>query len=146
MTEVVFDDIELFLTGYIRERLTDVALLEKYPYMDGFEVDNREPPVAAANFPAKLIVVRDDGTTSVTLTTGTTAIGVSVLMGNVEDLVNSGQAARVIHAIVRGCARVESGNPVAAVTESTGPYAIVEAEPRARWYSTHELVTVGQAL
>lgn len=139
-------DIELFLTGYIRAAIRQPDLLAKYPVLANFEVSNREPAVDDDDFPAKLIVVRNDGNTSTSLTTGNCSVGVTVLMGSVEHVGDASLAARIVHAIVKNCAQVEAGNPVAAVTASTGPYAVAESQPRARLYATHDLATVGASL
>lgn len=146
MPRVLHADIELFLTTFLRREVLDPALVAKYPQLAGFEFTNREPDEDSSTFPAKLVVVRLDSIDWTSLTTADATLGVSVLMGSVTSAYDSGVAARVIHAITRDCARVEVGNPVAAVTESNGPYAVPEDQPRARWYSTHTLSVVGQEL
>ena len=139
-------DVELFLTAFIRREIRDPDLLAAYPVLAGFEVDNREPGLDAADFPAKLIVVRDDGTTPSGLVVGSTSVGINVLVGDPKWQKDASLAARVVHSIIRDCARVEAGNPVAAVLDSNGPYTVPEDQPRARFYSTHELATVESAL
>jgi hypothetical protein len=142
MTATIQANIGLFLTGYIRREIRRADVLAACPVLDGFEVALVEPPVDSLDFPEKLIIVRDDGTDADALLTGTTSVGISVLMGDPGETTDSSLAARLVHAIVRGCARLDVGNPVAAVTGSNGPYLVPEAQPRARWYSTHELRTV----
>lgn len=146
MVRVLKADIELFFTRFIRAELLDSALLTKYPVLAGFEVSNVEPPEDASTFPAKLVVVRLVGDADDDLNLSDVDISISVLMGSPSNLADPSLAARVIHAIVRDCARVEAGNPVAAVTESNGPYAVPESQPRARLFSTHRLRTVGESL
>ena len=146
MTAVLQDDIGAFLIGYIRREIRLPEMLAKYPVLEGFEVTNVEPDEDAGSFPEKLIVVRDDGTTPTELVTGESDVGVSVLMGSPQLTADSSLAARVVHAIVRDCARVEAGNPVSYVGQSNGPYLVPEDQPRARWYSTHTLSTVGESL
>lgn len=142
MTRTIQANIELFLADYIRREIRQPDLLAAYPLLVGFEVSNREPEVDAKDFPAKLIVVRDDGTTPTDIITGSTSVGISVLMGDPKREKDASLAARIVHSIVRDSARVEPGNPVAAIFESNGPYSVPEEQPRVRFYSTHELGTV----
>jgi hypothetical protein len=146
VTATIQADVGLFLATYIRREIRRPEMLAAYPTLEGFEVALVEPLVDSLDFPEKLIVVRDDGTSADPLLTGSTSVGVSVLMGDPGETTESSEAARVVHAIVRECARVEVGNPVAAVVASNGPYLVPETQPRARWYSTHELRTVETAL
>jgi hypothetical protein len=146
VTAVLQADIGAFLIAFIRREIRRPEMLAAYPVLDGFEVSNVEPDEDASTFPEKLIVVRDDGTTPTEIVTGESSVGVSVLMGSPQLTGDSSLAARVVHSIVRDCARVEPGNPVAAVGDSNGPYLVPEDQPRARWYSTHDLLTVATEL
>lgn len=141
---VIQADIELFLCGYLRAALADSDLVARYPILAGFEIDNREPTVSV--FPDKLVIVRLDSLTRTSLTTADAVIGVSTLLGGVTDISGPGLAARVVHALVESCAGTASDNPVSAVTESNGPYAIPEDQPRARLYSTFTLSVSGTSL
>jgi hypothetical protein len=140
-TLVIPADLELFLCGYLRDECA--ALAAQYPVLAGFEFTNHEPDEDAADFPAKLGVIRDDSGDWLSIVSQERAIGVSVLM---KDPQKASQAARLLVAIVRNCAKVAPGNPVAAVTQSSGPYSVPEDQPRARLYATHTLVVVGESL
>lgn len=136
-TLVIPADLELFLCTYVR------ALVPNYPLLTGFEFTNHEPDVDAADFPKKLVVFRDDSGDWLSVVSQERSIGVSVL-AETDKL--AGDVARLLVAIVRNCAAVAHGNPVAAVTQSNGPYSVVEDQPRARYYATHTLVVVGESL
>lgn len=134
---VVPADVELFLCSYLRTVAADYSLL------DGFEFGRSEPNVDAAVFPERLVIVRDDSGPWLSVVSQERSIGVSVL-AETDKL--AGDAARLLVALVRNCAAVAPGNPVAAVTESSGPYSVQEDQPRARYYATHTLVVVGESL
>jgi hypothetical protein len=140
-TLVIPADLELFLCGYLRDQCA--ALATQYPVLADFEFTNHEPEVDAADFPAKLGVIRDDSGDWLSVVSQERAIGVSVLM---KDPLHASQAARLLVAIVRNCAKVAPGNPVAAVTQSNGPYSVQEDQPRTRLYATHTLIVVGEGL
>jgi hypothetical protein len=54
--------------------------------------------------------------------------------------------ARIVRALIGDSARVEAGNPVAAVTASNGPIAVADEGEKAVRYLTFELAVVGSAL
>ncbi len=143
-TRVIYSDLELWACAYIRQQLAILA--PRYPVAAGVEVTNREPEEADPHFPAKLVVVRDDSGPTLSVVSEEKSHGVSTLAGTVESQADAKNLAALVFAIMDGCAGVEAGNPVAAVTESQGPYLVTEDQPRARMYATHSLVVVGQAL
>lgn len=143
-TRVIFTDLELWAAGYIRQELA--SLVDRYPVADGVEVSNREPDENGDGFPAKLVIVRDDSGPTLSVVSQEKSLGVSTLAATVEMSTDAKQLALIVFAIMNGCAGVEPGNPVAAVTESTGPYLVTEDQPRARMYATHTLIVTGQAL
>lgn len=143
-SRVIFSDLELFLTGFIRDEL---AALPGAPYGGAF-ISNRffEPdPDAPQPEPPFQIIVRDDGGPDTSIITNQPAVGITVLAG---DDPTQGQAATdlalVVKAVVKDCARVEPGNPVAAVLGATGPYKVAEESGRPRRYMTFELSVTGQ--
>ena len=143
-TRVIFTDLELWAAGYLRQELA--ALADRYPVAADVEVSNREPDENGDSFPAKLVVVRDDSGPTLSVVSQEKSLGVSTLAATVEMSTDAKQLAALVFAIMNGCAGVEPGNPVAAVTESTGPYLVTEDQPRARMYATHTLIVTGQAL
>ena len=142
MTLIVMPDLVLWGTQWLRARLAE----RTEPVCRGVEVAHIEPAVSSAEFPKKLIVIGDDGNTGETLTTANASLRVSVLAGTLEQPAECVELARIVHAIMRDCARVEPGNPVAAVLASRGPLAVREVHPRARRLSTFDLLIVGEAL
>lgn len=134
---VIPADLELFLCGYCRE------VAAGFPLLAGFEFDRVEPDEDSADFPKKLVIIRDDSGDWLSVISQERSIGVSVLAEN-DKL--AGDAARLLVAIIRNCVVVAHGNPVAAVTQSNGPYSVQEDQPRARYYATHTLIVVGESL
>lgn len=134
---VIHDDLELFLTGWYRDALAarpetvcrDVA------------VSNREPEPGQV-FPARLLVIRDDGGPDTSLLTAERSVGLSVLAGTKANPRDANDLARIVHALRLAIPSVDPGNPVAAVLESNGPYAVVEDQPHARRYLTLTLSVV----
>jgi hypothetical protein len=141
---VLHTDLELWAAGYIRARIAELS--SRFPVLEGFEVTNREPDEMEPNFPAKLIVVRDDSGPTLSVVSQEKSLGVSTLMGTVEDQADAKLAALLVFAIMEKCASEAPGNPVASVTESNGPYLVTEDQPRARLYSTHTLIVTGQVI
>lgn len=130
---VIFSDLELFLTGFIRGEL--VARGEA-----GVYVDNKFPDPARP----KTVVVRDDGGPSTSTVTEAPTIGITVLAG--DDPTQGAEAhrlAQLVKAIIKGSARVEPGNPIAAVLASNGPIKVPEESGQPRRYMTFELSVTG---
>jgi hypothetical protein len=132
---VIFSDLELFLTGFIRAELlahgeTDVFVSNQFP-------DPARP---------KAVIVRDDGGPSSSIVTESPTVGVTVLAG--DDPTQGAEAtnlAQLVKAIVKGCARVAPGNPVAAVLASNGPIKVPDESGQPRRYMTFELSVVGSS-
>jgi hypothetical protein len=138
---VLHADLELWLTGWLRDRLA----ARGEPYAAGVVVDNTEP-APGDPFPDRLVVVRSDGGPATSIITDEVAVGITVFAGTKllpQDGIN---LALLVRALVDGCALVEPGNPVAAVVESNGPYRVAEQQQRARLYMTFALVVQGTAL
>jgi len=143
-SDILHADLVLWACSYVREQLA--ILSTRYPVAAGVEVTNREPDENGDAFPAKLVIIRDDSGSTLSVISQEKTLGVSTLMGTVEDGVNASFLARLVFAILSDCASTAPGNPVASVSESNGPYLVGEDQPRARFYSTHTLVVTGQPI
>lgn len=139
VASVMFADLELWLVGWLRGRLA----ARPEPICAGVTVNNKEP---TGEFPAKLVVVREDGITRTGLVTGEASIGVTVFAGTKSLPQPANELVRMVRAIIEDCPGAEPGNPVAAVVDSTGPFAIPEDGPSARRYLTFNLAVVGVPL
>lgn len=141
MTAVVHADLEMFYTGWLRAQLA----LRPEPVCAGVKVDNKEPQPNTA-WPSKLVVIRYDGSSSSEIITDDAALGVTVYAGSKALPKDANDLARIIRAIIADSARVEPGNPVAAVHSSTGPIPIPDEGEKAVRYLTFEITAVGSAL
>ncbi|UTT53809.1 hypothetical protein [Microbacterium maritypicum] len=141
MTAIIHDDLELWLTGWLRAQL---AARPEAVCRD-VKVDNKEPG-PNDEWPKRLVVVRDDGSSEVELNVDSAALGVTIFAGTKVLPKEANDLARIVRALIRDCARVEPGNPVAAVTASAGPFKVDDERPEARRYLTFELAVVGSAL
>jgi hypothetical protein len=143
--DVIFSDVELFLTGRIRARLAAIVAGPEGPYKAlaaGVYVGATFPPTRRP----KTVVVRDDGGATTGLSTQETSVGVTVLAG--DDNTQGQEAtdlAKLVAAIVAGCAGVEPGNPVAAVLSTNGPFRATEESGQPRRYFTANLAVTGKA-
>lgn len=137
-SRVIYADIELFLTGFIRSELAAVGT----PLARDVFVSNQFPSPARP----KTVVVRDDSGPTTSIITKEPTIGITVLAGN--DPSQGKEAtdlALLIQALVSDCARAAPGNPVAAVLESNGPYKVPEESGQPRRYMTFNLAVTGAA-
>lgn len=139
MTAIIHDDLELWLTGWLRAQLS----VRPEPVCAGVTVNNKEP---SGTLPPKLVVVRYDGSSVEELHVDSAAVGITVYAGTKALPKDANDLARIIRALVGDSARVEPGNPVAAVTASNGPIPIPNEGPHAVRYLTFELAVVGSAL
>lgn len=131
---VVYGDLELFLTGFIRRELAERG-------ETGVFVSNQFPNPSRS----KAVVVRDDSGPDTSAVTMSPTVGITVLAG--DDPTQGAEATRLaqlVKAIVKGSARVEAGNPVAAVLGSTGPFKVPDESGQPRRYMTFELSVVGE--
>lgn len=139
MTAILHADVELWLTGWLRAQL---AARPEAVCRD-VKVDNKVP---AGALPSKLVVVRYDGSSVEELNVDSAAVGVTVYAGTKALPKEANDLARIVRALIGASARVEPGNPVAAVTASNGPIPIADEGERAVRYLTFELRVVGTAL
>ncbi|MDQ0735331.1 hypothetical protein [Arthrobacter agilis] len=135
MASVIHADLELWLTGYIRRELA----LRPEAYAAGVFVSDEFPSPAKP----RTVVVRYDGGPDTSVVTAEAAVGVTILAANKQEAAN---LSRLVAAIIRDCARVEPGNPVAAVLGVNGPYKAPEESTQSRRYLTATLSVVGQPL
>ena len=141
MTAVIHADLELFFTGWLRAQLT----ARPEPVCAGVKVDNKEPQPGTA-WPSKLVVIRYDGSSSGEIITDDAALGVTIYAGTKALPKDANDLARIVRALISDSARVEPGNPVAAVQSSNGPIPIPDAGEKAVRYLVFELTVVGSAL
>lgn len=135
-SRVLFTDLELYLTGRIRQELAAIAA----PITQNVFVSNQFPTPARP----KTVVVRDDSGPQTSIITKEPSIGITVLAG--DDQTQGQQAtelANLVFMIVANCAGPEPGNPVAKVVNATGPYKVNEESGQPRRYMTFELAVVG---
>jgi hypothetical protein len=130
-------DLELFLTGYVRGHLD----AHPDPRCHGWVVSNREPS-AGTSQPDKLIVLRDDSGPDRSIISAERAVGATTIAGTREQPADLVFVAAVVHQIMRNSPSTDPDNPVAAVTASSGPFAVTGDAARARRYSTFTLIVV----
>ncbi len=136
MTLVVGVDVEAWLVPWLRQELAARGWF--------VEVARSEP--AVGEFPDFLVVVTVVAGEDLSEVSSVADVNVSVLGGTLEKHELVGELARVVHALMRGCAGLQEGNPVAAVNESRGPFLVREVQPVARFLSTFSLTVVGEVL
>jgi hypothetical protein len=137
---VLHADVQLFIVGWYRAWLAT----REEDFLNGFEVDVVEP--ADGDFPARLLVIRDDGGTPTELVTCEHSLGMSVLAGTKQNPKDANDAARLIWAARHLIPSPDPANPIAAILGGTSPVPVTEAQDRARRYSTLIVSDVGTAL
>lgn len=131
---VIFSDLELFLTGFIRGELVARG-------KTGGFVSNEFAPASQPK-PFQ-VIVRDDGGPRSSVVTKNPTVGVTVLGSDTYNKAQTTDLALLVFAIVEGCARVAMGNPVAAVVNANGPYKVPDETGHPRRYMTFELSVTG---
>ncbi len=139
---LVHDDLELYLTTRFRVLLA----ARPEPICNDVEVDRTEPNGPYEEWPAKLLVIRDDGTTDDELHTGQASIGLTILAGTKRSPKVAKDLAQIVRALVMLLPTPEPSNPIAAVLSRNGPYMVDEAPERARVYMTATLAVVARAV
>lgn len=137
---VAHADLELFLTGWYRERLA----ARPEPVCRGVVVDNWES--WTDEYPRRLLLIRDDSGPTTSLLTAQRSVGLSVLAGSKENPQDANDLARIVHALRTEIPSTDPDNPVSAVLGAFGPHPVTETQPRARRYMTFTLSVVGKAL
>lgn len=138
---VVHDDLELFLTAWYR---VAVAARPETVCHD-VQVDRVEPS-PGQEFPAKLIVIRDDSGPETSFLTGERSVGVSILAGTKANPKDAKDLANIVYALRSQIPSGDPSNPVAAVIDSTSPVMVPESQERARVYFTLTLAVAGRLL
>lgn len=141
MTAIIHGDLELWMTGWLRAQLA----ARPEPVCRDVKVDNKEPQ-PGAEWPAKLVVIRYDGSSVVELHVDSAALGATIYAGTKAAPKDANDLARIVRALIGDCARVEPGNPVAAVISTSGPIPVADEGPKAVRYIPTELAVVGSAL
>lgn len=124
-TPIIFPDVELVLTGYLRTALA----ANGYP---GMHVSNTRGTQATA------VWVRRDGGPVLDQVRETARVGVNVFAGT-EQAVNN--LARTVSALMRAAA---DGAPVVRVRQPTGPTPIADSTPRR--YMAFEVTVRGEEI
>lgn len=139
MTTIVTPpDMELFLTGYLRERLRDRGM--------AIQVSNKEPDSLKLPLTKPLIVVRDDGGLQESRISYQASIGVSVLAGTRKNDRAANDLARIVYAILTNTEIVYApGSPITVVDVEgcTRPVPVVESLDVSRRYMTLSYGAVG---
>lgn len=131
MAEVaIFDDVELFLCGWMRAKLT----ARPEAYTTGVVVDHVVPTTR----PTRLVTVRRDGGPKVNPLLEVARVGVNVYAATEQDVTD---LARLTRAILSGAA---GQGPVRRVTETSGPSPIPDVVPRR--YFVAELLIHGSII
>ncbi len=138
---LVHDDIEHYLIRRFRELLA----ARPEPVCAGVAVDRVEPSGEATAWPAKVLVIRDDGTTDLELHTGEVSVGFTVLAGTRRMPKDAKDLAAIVRALIKKLPSPDPDNPVSAVTGCFGPTLVTENEDRARAYVTATLRVVARA-
>ena len=138
MAVVVAPDLELWLTGYLRDVLT----------VDGLDVQvsNKEPATLKVPLAKPLVVIRDDSGPRRSHVTFDRSLGVSVLAGSRTNDKPANDLARLVAAVLMDDAIVDAdGSPVAAVVWDgcNGPYPVTDELDVARRYFTVEYTVMG---
>ena len=132
--QVLFTDLELYLTGRIRSELAGIGT----PLTTNVFVSNTFPSPARE----KAVIVRDDSGPLTSIITKQPSVGVTVL-GGTDQMAAS--LANLVYMIMSNCAGREADNPVADVSGSAGPFKVIEESGQPRRYMTFELSVVGHA-
>lgn len=141
MTAIIHDDLELWMVGWLRAQLA----ARPEPVCQGVTVNNKEPQ-PGTEWPAKLVVIRYDGSSVIELHVDSAALAATIYAGTKASPKEANDLARIVRALIGDCARVEPGNPVAAVISISGPIPVPDAGPKAVRYIPSELAVVGSAL
>jgi hypothetical protein len=136
-SRVVHADLLSFLIPWL------TAELAKRPEAVCRDVSVRNVEPSGTTLPRRMVVIRDDSGPTLSLVTAERTVGISVLAGTKETPKEAMDLALIVNALLSDAARVEPGNPVAAVESITGPFAVDEALPKARRYSTVTFIVAG---
>lgn len=137
---IIFDDLELFLTGWYRAALAS----RPEPECSGVAVARVES--AKTPPPAKQLVIRDDGTSRSTFLTGEASIGLTVLAGTKSSPKDAKDLARIVLALAPKIPFTDPSNPLTGITGTNGPFMVAEESTFARVYSVVTFSVAGRPL
>lgn len=137
MVRVLSPNVPLFLTGFVRGELAK----RPEPFCKDVFVSNKFAPATPVR--VRQVVIRNDGGPDTSVITSEPSIGVTILAATEADADN---LTAMVKAIVRDSPGVEPGNPIAAVTQSFGPYEVPEESTSHRRYMTFTFAVVGVPL
>jgi hypothetical protein len=134
---VIHADLERYLTQRFRTELDE----RPEGACQGVDVDRREPE-PESDFPARLVIIRDDSGPDTSVVSAERSVGISFLAETEADCMT---LSLVGAAIARTIPGLEQGNPVAAVIDGSvnGPFWVAEEQPRFRRYMTITYVVAG---
>lgn len=130
--DVIFPDIELWATGYLRSELA----ARPETYADDVFVSNAVP----ANRRARMVIVRRDGGPRLTVATEAARLGVRVWSPTEQ---NASDLARLVRALLWAS---PDGNPVVSARDFAGPTAVADESGVPMRYFTLELIVRGTPL
>jgi hypothetical protein len=139
-TAALHADLQLFLANWYRAWLAT----RTEPFLQGFRVDVVEP--STGTFPARLLVIGDDGGTPTSLVTCEHSIRLGILAGTKTNPKDANDAARYIWAARHQIPSGDPANPIAAILGGTAPVPVAEAQDRARRYANLVLSDVATRL
>ncbi|QOC26044.1 hypothetical protein IC744_06725 [Microbacterium hominis] len=138
---LIHDDLELYLIRRFRELLSS----RPEPVCSDVKVDRVEPSGESSSWPARVLIIRDDGTTDLELHTGEASVGFTVLAGTKKSPKEAKDLAAIVRGLIDELPSADPSNPVAAVTSRFGPVMVAENQDRARVYITATLRVVARA-
>ena len=137
---VIFDDLELFLTGWFRTALA----ARPEPVCAGVEVERTESKKTPT--PRRQLIIRDDGIVRTSFVTGRASIGLTVLAGTKENPKDAKTLARIVLALASQIPSPDPSNPIARLASFSGPSLVPEQAALARVYTAVAFDVVGHAL
>lgn len=136
-------DMVLFLTGWLRKELA----LRPEPVCKSVTVSHREPDVPPDKFPKRLITVSEIGGNDLDAELCFSSVSINVAAGSKENPADCIDLSRIVYTLLKNCARIEDGNPVAKVEVARLPVHIPnDPHPRARRMMTFDFVVVGEQI
>lgn len=135
---VIHSDIVLFLTTWFRAAIA----ARPEAYCQGVRVSNKETDLNKG----PLVVILDNSGPRLSVISAERTIGISVLAGTKDNPKPAVDLALMVEALCSRLPGLQPGNPVAAVTETRGPFAVAEASTVARQYLTVDLIVTGTPL
>ena len=141
MTTITPPDLELWLTGHLRTRLTHMGLGAARVQVGNKEPDDPWPTGT------RLVIVRDDSGPQLSTIHYARSVGVTVIAGTRRDDQPAGDLARLVYGILTEDPGIiqAPGSPIASIEhdECRGPWAVTEPHDAARRYMTIAYTVTG---